>query len=205
MELDVNFSTTFNDLLHEIKLSHDIKGLWHPLGFITLTLQNWHNNERLRLHIWHNVERRLNQGKMWIHNHEYNIVSLVLCGEIVNKRYQKLDCENGKLQVYNVIHKEQNSDLIATDYYCDLELTSVEQIKSGQFYSLNRTEFHSSEVSLNDITATLVLNIDKQESSPQIIGNEKNNSKEYIYKREYCHPKLLNESIDFLIRKLKSE
>jgi len=199
----------YNSLLSVLKRlvgSRETSALWHPLGFVILTLQDWNLKDRLRIHIWTDTIRKYNQDRNWIHNHEYDIISLVLMGNIINERYQQvIKTDKESLPIYNVFHYENNSDLKITGNYCGLEFLSRDEVKKGEVYSISKGEFHLSETLPTEITSTIVLNTDKQLESPSIIGLRSKEDKVFAFKREACDRALLDRLIIRLVDQLEKQ
>jgi hypothetical protein len=201
-KINIEFYQVLIQYLESRLSNDDVHGLLHPLGFVILTLQDWCNGERLRIHIWQPDPKKYN-NRNWIHDHEYNIVSLVLKGVIINKKFNcVLGLENGKFPVYNVQRYENNSDLFNTNKFCEISYNSSEEILSGNLYSIKRGEFHLSEAVDNEVTCTLVLNSDKAISPPTVIGIKNDDRMEFIYQREYVDSIFLKNLLKDLIKKL---
>lgn len=199
--VDLDFYSSLLSILQSIRIDDDLSAVWHPLGFIIITIQDWHFGERVRIHIWPKSIRNYNQGRNWIHNHEYNINSLVLLGEVINKKYT-LSKKNTGLPTYNVMHKGANSDLILTKKFCEVKFLSSEKIKKGKVYSIKKNEYHLSETKTEIVTSTIVLNSKKSKQSPTIVGNSKNNDSFIKYERKSCDKVLLNDLISELIKEI---
>lgn len=202
--IDTDFYKILINIIESIIHKENLFGLWHPLGFIIITLQDWYRDERLRIHIWPASLRKYNNNKNWIHNHEYNITSLVLIGKIINNKYNfYFSEEEQQYPLYNVLHNGTNSDLVNTHKFCNIKFSTCEEIFSGQIYSIDKTEFHSSDTSLEEITCTLVLNKNKQTSSPNIVGEADYNQEKFIYKREFCDQNYLKSLLKKILVELK--
>ncbi len=199
--IDSNFYHSLLSVLNNIKLDDNFSATWHPLGFIIITIQDWHLGERLRIHIWPKSIRKYNQGRNWIHNHEYNINSLVLVGKVINKRYI-LHRKSKGLPTYNVVHQGNNSDLIITGKFCEVKYLCSEEIKKGKVYTIKKSEYHLSETKTEIITATIVLNSEKSEESPTIIGIAEEKNSFFHYERKSCNKLFLNDLISELIKEV---
>lgn len=189
---DYDFYNHILELLQDLYEDKDLKGHLHPLGFTIITLQNWNNNERLRIHIWAKEGRKYNNNQSWIHNHEYSVFSLVLLGNLLNTKYKIIkDSQNRSLPIFNVAYDRMNSDLVLTNDTCDISVISNDNLDFGQFYYIPNWEFHKVEVPTNQITCTLVWNFDKEIGSPCVLGTDNMNQKFLPYERvEYNQEQL---------------
>lgn len=185
------YSANFNDSLVELlkreQAENNIFGVFHPLGFVIITLQDWSGGERLRLHIWPPDERKYNDGHTWIHNHGYSVISKVLIGKLTNYEYVISDFTSG-CPVYDVSYVGNNSDLKITEKTCQVKLFSTVELANGSSYRLEKWKYHKVFVPENDITCTLILNFDKDFDSGNVLGTDEGNKDFLPFERINYNP-----------------
>ncbi len=199
-----DFYFSLISLIENQMIENKIFGVWHPLGFIVITLQDWTEEERLRIHIWPESKREFNQGVNWIHNHAYDIISLVLIGNITNQKFQLVNQGiNSALPTFSVEYNGNNSDLKMLNYRSDIESISQEIISNGNIYSIKKWDFHLSETNINEMTATIVLNTNRDKESPIIIGGSKQNDTSIKFARDEYNDDILYAMLNKVLKKLK--
>ena len=192
-----SFINSIRNCLNEMifNINH-YPGYWHPLGFVKYTIMDWTSSVKLRLHIWPDWDRRGNLKKNWIHNHEYDINSFILCGKLFNKTYKLcIEGECKQYRVFRVAYNESKSDLITTNNFYDIAYEKTYELYQGSFYTINKWDFHVSDVPQGQIVSTILINTEKEETSPEVLGEFKLNNQRYNYKREICEKSYSKELI----------
>ncbi|PGN53610.1 hypothetical protein CN978_30475 [Priestia megaterium] len=177
--------------------SQQLKGNWHPLGFIHIPLGTF-NNQSIRLHVWSPKERREQQPFFPIHTHIFELKSHILSGSLKNATYKVNSSDSTfKSIIYDVEYSKSGSNLKKTTKKINFEKCKEENLTKGDFYSVRRGEFHSSKVNKGDFTATIALTYNKTNETPLVIG-EINGKEEYSYYRNNCNHEELLDIISYL-------
>ena len=145
---------------------------WHPLGFVHIRLHA-HDTKSLRLHFWPERQRQP-QGPFWpIHDHIFDIRSVVLLGSVENALYEVTSAEQSPHRIYDVKYGGRDStlnQLIATSEFVVSRETLIERHATGTSYSIARTVFHKSVVPPDQRAATLVVTSNPLPVTPRVIG-----------------------------------
>jgi hypothetical protein len=174
--------------------------LKHPLGFAYTVLRR-EDQYALRLHIWPD-RVRYEQHPFWpIHNHKFDLLSVVLAGSLTNRSYQIRDAgENPTFRLYRVMYEIEGSVMSATERTVDLELAAIERISAHGKYSVAAGTFHQTIVSTGTFTATLALTRDSPaDLDIRTIGDIRGQQR---YK--YARSEILGAERDALISELES-
>ncbi|MGF6952443.1 hypothetical protein QF028_004948 [Neobacillus sp. B4I6] len=165
--------------------TEQLKGYYHPLGFIHIPLGKV-NKQSIRLHIWSHQERRKQQPFYPIHTHIFELKSHLLYGSLKNRIYE-ISTENFPLEnvIYSVDYNSQVSILKRTEKKINYKQITEGIFQKGDYYSVKKGNFHSSEVNEGQFTATIVLTSDIENSTPLVIGDAIGNA-EYWYSRDMC-------------------
>lgn len=155
-------------LVLELFSSVTIIGRVHPLGFYSFTLGGVDHRTNVRLHIWQG-----NAGQhddLAIHDHIFNMKSLVLCGSLLNKTYELEKIENIAGTLYSVDYNEGKSTLSKIESGYKIEPVKEELITAGQFYSLGAGQFHESIKTSEDLAVTVVVTENVIMKKPVVFG-----------------------------------
>jgi hypothetical protein len=146
---------------------------WHPLGFLHIKLHA-RGVKGLRLHLWPQRQRQA-QAPFWpIHDHIFNLRSLILFGTVRNTLYKVTRAETSPYRIYEVRYGGSDSTLNQLTATSELVLpqeTSIEEHVAGTTYWIEHTVFHQSMVAEDRPAATLVVTSDHLSLSPRVIGN----------------------------------
>lgn len=128
----------------------------HENGFIQLQL-----DAVLRLHVWPDgpiVKQRTDSP---IHDHRFDISSMVLKGRLVHTEYELVD--RGEDGPYHV-HRVEQGRLVPSSRYVSAHVRDKFELTAGSVYSFAALRFHTSEGV--DLTATLMRKTGQSEDVP---------------------------------------
>ncbi len=187
-------------------LIDDVKGIyaeWHPLGFIYIKLFQDKNND-YRLHIWPKGVRSFNKTQYPIHNHTYNIKSLVVSGKVGCEAYLIEKKANSNKKLYEVHYSNLGTKLVSTDEFVEVEKSNISWTNAGNSYKIKKGDYHQSVVEQNAYAATVVKNYNKSSNiKPRIIVND-NDKLEYDCPTEKIENDLLLDKLKELKNRLKN-
>ena len=175
------------EALNCLEEKEQIKGNWHPLGFIHIPL-GIINDQSIRLHIWPQSERRRQQPFYPIHTHIFELKSHILSGTLKNTIY-KVSNLNFRLEsaIYEVNYNNTSESILKrTDRKINIMEVTEETLKKGDYYSVKRGEFHTSEVKEGEFAATIALTYEVQKNNTPLVIRHMNGKKEYTYYRNIC-------------------
>jgi len=138
----------------------------HPLGFLVAKISDG-SGVSLRLHVWVGDHDSRQHGYE-IHNHLFDMKSLVALGSIHQETFRLRDDRTGEYQTYAVAYDGGGSELVATGRRIRLERLSHETFCAGHIYELGAGILHRS-TALSEIAATCVLTWDRP-TPPITIG-----------------------------------
>lgn len=141
----------------------------HPLGFIHGELSPCvplARGERFRLHIWLSDAGSLDQlGDL--HEHTWNLTSLVLAGEVLDRNYEAISTPRGEFSGSRILYGLQNTATPLGKY--DLRLTEERTVSAGHVYSIPSRTIHLNRISQVP-TVTLVRSVeDGREDGPLVL------------------------------------
>ncbi|MFJ7680280.1 hypothetical protein ACIQXQ_19830 [Peribacillus sp. NPDC097198] len=191
-----NILNSVIEAINHLEESGYIEGNWHPLGFIHIPLGTFEDHA-IRLHIWSHRERRSQKPFYPIHTHKFELKSHILSGSLRNYIYDSSFVSSEQNIIYNVEYNSRESIIKQTGQKVIVEKRIEGIYKKGDYYSVKRGDFHSSEVDEGDFTATIALTYNIQDDSPLVIGEVEGNEK-YIYSRNKCTHEELKEIISYL-------
>ena len=186
------------------------KKIWHPLGFLMIKLGSISENEILRLHIWSDEIRSTQKPAWLIHNHIWILKSHILCGRLTNQFYKVTPNEYVAInKIYKVRYAADKSILIATNNLVTVAPSNRKEFTKGDTYCIEPGEFHSTEVSENQFTSTIVLASSVELSvankienlEPEVIGDLQGNN-QYSYHRMACDNNQFTKLIKILLSKI---
>jgi hypothetical protein len=145
-------------------------GKWHPAGgFMVYHLGVNLSGESLRLHIWPEGERRDSAVGPHIHNHAWNLSSLIMAGTYSDVVYEVdqvgvvTEEEERKkrnlLRVFTLGYLPNGTDALVTEGSC-VSVNPAEHrvVEAGNFHTISDGIFHLPIIPANRTVATLVLN-----------------------------------------------
>jgi len=198
LKLTCSILENIRDSSDEISLVH------HPLGFFLVKLGQI-NLVSIRLHIWLPNRRNMQHPNWSIHDHNFNLESCILTGEIVNNIFHvNFNSSHPTNCLYLVGYNDNMSILTRISQFLSCQLTNQSTYSQGNYYSVKRGEYHSTKVSLEYLTATIVLASNQNETSPRVIGDLEG-SEEYKYRRITTQPSEFYEIISLLLSKLYAD
>lgn len=146
-------------------------GRWHPTGFMVYPLGTHAALGSLRLHVWTKGLRQRdanwNKTKLDdiydgdIHNHGWNISSLVTAGMYSDNFYTLSSAEKGTevdvFKVFEVDYGGDNPEALVTDgTQVAVSLDSSRKVFAGELHEIEAGPFHAPTVPDNTLGATLV-------------------------------------------------
>lgn len=161
-------------------LANNIPFVWHPLGFVMATLMS-EGKEKIRLHLWPTQFQKVQKPTWLIHDHFFDLVSWVLCGEIKNIEYKKSNLE-ATHELYSVTYDSNGSILTKLDLGISLNIQSEEIIQESGSYAIKSGILHQSISNSENTTVTVCHTIDVRGESPLVVG-KLNGGFRYHYKR----------------------
>src|SRR5229473_8133591 len=164
-----------------------VEATWHPLGFMRLKLASTPQGT-LRIHIWPAKDREF-QSPLWnIHDHLFDVHSLILCGALENRRFAvRSDDTRATNRLYRVSYGENHSHLQATANSVSCRQLSSDQYSALDSYEISRGEFHASVVKEGILAATIVVTSNHSERPPTVLG-DLHGARQYTYERRPCEP-----------------
>lgn len=156
------------------------RGRWHPTGFMAYPLGVHPQLGDLRLHIWPKglrQRRLIGKGPMGeihdgdIHDHSWNIVSLVM--EFYSDNFYDVSSvpgeslleqkDSSRFRVYNVTYAKNGRQGLATSGNCvEAGVKDVRAARRGDFHTIDAGVFHAPTIPEDKLGATLVF------SSPRV-------------------------------------
>lgn len=131
----------------------------HPLGFIHGELSPCvplNSGERFRLHIWLSDAGSLDQlGDL--HEHTWDLTSLVLAGEILDRNYEAIPTPRGAFSGSRIVYGPQNTATLLGRY--DLRLRDERRVGAGSVYSIPSRTIHLNQIGQIP-TVTLVRSVE---------------------------------------------
>ncbi len=141
--------------------------IWHPLGFVSSTLQA-DDSGILKLHLWPRGERRPKQPNWAIHDHSFHISSRVLAGKVQNVSYEVIPGESARR--YTVSYTNFDSVLVATSETVDCITVATKTMVAGDRYELPLGTYHETIVPAPEMSLTIVLKSGGEKVPPNVIG-----------------------------------
>lgn len=150
----------------------NITGNWHPLGFVIFKLVDT-NPLQYRLHVWPKNKRIAKNPNWQIHNHIFDLESLVLVGKVGSEAISVSNAptRDATHQLYRVKYTNYGSDLVNSGVSVNLHHLDTSWALAGEKYSIDKGCYHQSCVSVHDKAATLVrTNNISTSASPMVVG-----------------------------------
>jgi hypothetical protein len=163
-----------DEFCNSLLLSYSkLEGSWHPLGFAIVKLFET-GSYKYRLHFWPKNERKPKEPDWQIHNHIFDLESLVICGKIGSKEFivqEDTECNTSHLE-YEVIYHKQGSSIVTTDRLLKVSLDNEKWTSVGASYQVECGVFHQTYVKMDEFAASLVrTSNEKIQSSPIVVGD----------------------------------
>jgi len=158
-------------LKEALRLSHQLTPNWHALGFIHCKLFESAAGT-LRLHIWPKNERNTLEQQSKIHDHVFDLTSLVLCGNITNVLHassNRIESPSNPYELNYVEYNDKGSRLIASGKEFFALEKARSEIQKGNTYKIEKGELHDSQVSINELTATIVATYGHAQERPRML------------------------------------
>ena len=144
----------------------------HPLGFYAIKIGSNHKNVNLRLHIWNGDLSPQNKNLM-IHNHVFDMKSLIIMGQLTNVIYEINGDKNGlPCYTYETSYTNTQSLLTKVNSKSYLSTKRSHDVMSGEYYSLERGLYHESIWRDDNYTATLLRTEAHEHLDPIVISKE---------------------------------
>jgi hypothetical protein len=175
----------------------NLKAVWHPLGFIDIDLFS-DGTTSLRIHIWPGLPRGRDVAPLTVHRHDWHLDSVVLCGCVRNTVFDVADDARGTHRVFGIEYDGDVNRLVASNRLVRTRLASVDEVHSGQSYSLEAGRFH--ELTLPDagVTASIVRAVRAADVRNELLGPITGQNV-YITRRLPCDPESLRRAIDAVL------
>ncbi len=144
--------------------------VWHPQRFMCLELSQCLSSA-LQMHIWLARPGEYT-GPQWpIHQHNWSLLSYVICGSIENKLYTVRSCQSGFThRIYIVAYYQGINRLRPTNKLTCCEEVRCEVIANGNYYELRPGTYHSVNVSEGKVAATLTVSRKVDNRSAKVLG-----------------------------------
>lgn len=127
----------------------------HPLGFVYWQ-HSLSNGSSLRVHLWLDLEHERRDGLTHIHDHVYDLSSLVVFGVIVNKTYT-VEPGPSHQQLVSVDQATLDAEFELAGATVTTRVVSSDEWRAGATYSIPRGVFHATTV-VGPPALTLVTN-----------------------------------------------
>jgi hypothetical protein len=164
----------------------------HPLGFIAAVLSRFKDGSCLRLHVW-NKKMSHAQRPFWgIHNHQYDLVSKVLRGEMRFDEYKLTDSFISR-RVYSVAYKNGTSRLRATSSLVGAIVDRERVVRPGEFNYVPAGSFHAASA-CTDSGVTITYSSVPVRSNVEVLG-EMNGPQSLTFHRS---PVTLDDALSWL-------
>ncbi len=174
---------------------------WHPLGFVHGTVGRV-GDTAVRLHIWHPSLRRIQDPAWLVHDHVWDLESLLLAGELTNEDYLSEQAPDGDRLLYTVAYNEQTSVLASSGLRVFSELDAATPIPVHETYRVSRGAFHSTTVPLRRGAVTLALAKDEPGPPARVVG-EVMDRESFEYVRQVLRPNERSRVLDWAMRAIE--
>ncbi|UBN55510.1 hypothetical protein [Pantoea agglomerans] len=154
---------------------------WHALGFIHCKLLDFGSGS-LRLHFWSDKLKHADEQLEKIHDHLFSLKIYVISGKIKNEVFVVSEATSKKFThyAYTVKYGEGYSYLIPSDnYFYDVSTSSEEITASGEYYGINSSSFHRSNLTNEGFALTLVATYEHLKKEPITLSTIENESYKY--------------------------
>lgn len=147
-----------------------MKGWIHPLGFVHVkVLIDGNDTEKVRFRFWKNKMDVSSVGVSdRVHNHAFDFTSFILCGKLLEKRYNTIFDPVGSHRIWEVESPGGRSLLRKTTIKCNLSESKGIHHSSRSLYKMKVGIFHD-VIAICDYTATLVFETPRAEIASLVI------------------------------------
>lgn len=170
----------------------------HPYGFYILK-PIVDINKQVRIHIWLRDHRKKQDPDWPPHNHNYNIDSLLLKGELRHNFWSVREENTGGHILYAVEYDSQKSKLNKTDRVCTCDIKFSDSYQAGGRYHLKKFDYHSVDVGLECEAVTLCVMTEPENATQHVVGDMQGEDS-YEFIRKNVSPKEAKSVIDVLMR-----
>ena len=153
----------------------------HPYGFHIIKIRITQEYQ-LRLHLWLQNIRPMQEPEWLPHDHCFDIDSLILTGEMRHKTWDIDMSSNNRGVIYDVAYQADTSILSKTTNITGLSLKKDEIYPEKCIYHLGREIFHSIEVPAEQLLSTLCV-ASKFSSSPSRVFGAIGGLDRYVFNR----------------------
>lgn len=138
---------------------HEITPTWHPLGFVHSKLADNTCGETYRLHLWFANKKAMQPQEHKIHDHLFDVESIVLKGSVVSNEYDLAPVKLNSLITHRTlrVNYAKNGPILYEDGATG-QIVKKEQctVNEGASYQIKRTVLHESSIYSSEIAITLV-------------------------------------------------
>ncbi len=179
-----------------------MEAVWHPLGFMDLTLRCV-GRRTLRLHVWSPVRGDYRGVGFSIHAHDWRLRSLVVAGALENEVFAATPASDPTHQVYAIEYHGQANVLRPTGRLVACRLERRERFGEGESYGLATGVFHRTAVSPGAVTATFVEAIRQPGAVTEVLGDVAG-AAAHVTERPRCDAAAVREAVDLVLANLGS-
>lgn len=144
----------------------------HPLGFLHVELTpvaDCPPSQRVRLHVWSDVSNRWKDDLGSIHDHTWELRSLVLLGLLTDVTYEPKESPDGEHVASRVLYEESGTRIQRLEGRFVLRVVAELDVEAGHVYRLPPGTLHTTEVRKLP-TATLVVSHETDRGSASVFG-----------------------------------
>ena len=173
---------------------------WHVLGFVEVVLLST-ARETLRLHLWRNVPA---SEPIWrVHDHSYDLRSLVVAGRLQDQRYRVVPDSGGKSQLYRVSYGPKGSKRIKLEQR--VRCIEMDRLERGtdQTYRIPVGTFHSTVLATGCSAAITVVQTGRSTNGPPRVVGTVDGAEAYDYVTRKVNSVTLDEWSRFIIDELR--
>lgn len=152
-------------------LAKDVKATWHPTGFGVYHLPIAFEGRSVRLHIWPSTIRLSPPHHPAHHNHNWDLLGLVLAGQYVEETLtvSPTSYDTG-LALYDVSYRSlNNAAVIQLNRRIRVDSRTTRSFLPGEVHALEATTFHRAQPPERELTATIVVTA-AQTNACQLLG-----------------------------------
>jgi len=192
---DISIDKLFRIALEK---SHQGEITVHPYGFHIVKIRVLPEYQ-LRLHIWLKGIRPMQMPKWPPHDHNFDIDSMVLIGNMRHLTWKIDNSSNNQGIIYEVAYKDNTSILSKSDKLTGLELEKDEVYPCGHVYHFKRGIFHSIEIPFENVAATLCIASSYSDEPSRVFGESGK-----LDKYEFTRSKVLPDSKDMIVQSIEA-
>ena len=153
----------------------------HPYGFTVFNISALGDDVLVRLHVW--PENRETIEDYIIHDHIYDITSVILCGSLTQTIFDRISDANPTHDLFIGTYGQDSSTISRSQFSARLTANNVECFTQQDRYSLAAGRLHSVQVPC-ELTATiLVTRRSNSRSEPSIFGPRTGSDQITFYRR----------------------